>query len=391
MNWRDTAQALVSGWASSSPTPEYQRSEVSDVIAQALAERMDAFTVQDALAMPSVRRAVDLITTIGASFEPVALDPDGARMAVQPSVVRKPDPFATRYDWTLQVLRSLVETGDAFLREGEGYTIVLDPDDVDVAWEDDRTKLRRTYTWQGQDVTAQVRHVLIGHGPGDLTGTSPIEQCLDQLAVLDAQERYAEQWFRSGGVPHTVLTSEWDMSPAETKGYKDAYVTARQDGTGVAALAKGYGVSFPGSDPESSQLTDSRDFANTSVARLLGIPGPLMLVQGGSAGSITYANSAGLVLAFARQTLLPMYINPLQAALSERVRGSVEYSVGELKRVDITERIAALGALQAMGIVDEREIALALGMDPSKAPGKPEPAPAPVPAIPDPDPAEAKS
>lgn len=205
MNWRDTAQALVSGWASSSPTPEYQRSEVSDVIAQALAERMDAFTVQDALAMPSVRRAVDLITTIGASFEPVALDPDGARMAVQPSVVRKPDPFATRYDWTLQVLRSLVETGDAFLREGEGYTIVLDPDDVDVAWEDDRTKLRRTYTWQGQDVTAQVRHVLIGHGPGDLTGTSPIEQCLDQLAVLDAQERYAEQWFRSGGVPLSLI------------------------------------------------------------------------------------------------------------------------------------------------------------------------------------------
>jgi HK97 family phage portal protein len=351
-----------------SSSGEVQRTEehLLQQIDDAIAERQSTFSKTDALKLPAVRRAVDLICTIGASFYPET-HVDGI-VGPNPPIVARPDPLRSRNDWTVLVLRSLVQWGNAYLLTGDSreYAIVLDPDAVDV---DNSNPIAPLYRWQGNEYRQGqgFYHIRIGQEPGEAKGTGPLDATLPQLAVIASADNYASAFFGSNGIPHTVLTTDLKVTADEAKALRDAYIASRSSVSGVAALSQGYAVNFPSADPERAQMLESRDWGVTQVARLFGIPGPLLLVSGQS-GSLTYTNVSQLVQSFARQTVLPMYLAPVEAMLTDLVSDPaavVRYSTDELARTNVLDRVAAYQGFTGMGAMTAEEVRAAEGWDPT--------------------------
>jgi phage portal protein BeeE len=91
--------------------------------------------------------------------------------------------------------------------------------------------------------------------------------------------------------------------------------------------------------PVEAQLVEMRRFGVAEVARLAGIPGPLLLVElAGS--SLTYQNISQVAIEFARATLAPLYLAPIEETLSDLLpRGwAVRADLDELFRADLPTR-----------------------------------------------------
>lgn len=345
---------------------------IGDQIQAAIDARLARFGVADALRMPSIRRARDLTTTVGAMFDPVTYR-DGQAVP-NARIVARPDPYRSRYDWQRMALDSLFVTGDLFCLLGDrdstgapGFAIVLDPSEVFVAW-DDRRFLPR-YRWRNRDLVLgeSIAHIALARAPGQLRGRSALADALPFLGTLAAQEEYAALFFASGGVPTTVLRAQAKLTKDEAERLKAQYIG---DGTQeqVRVAGSGLDLSFPGVDPRAAQLDQARDYGNTVVARLFGIPAPLLIVN--TAGSsLTYQNVGQVVHTFARQTLYPMYLSPLEALLSDLTpeTDTVRFASSELERADLGTRVGIYGDLVAMGALEAQEVRQAEGWKPAQA------------------------
>ena len=123
------------------------------------------------LAVPAVYAAIDLISASIAQLE----------TSPAPPLSLNPDPFSTRYDFFFETVWSLCWHGDAFWLKtptdrGIDSMQVLDPEDVDVEWDDTLGRRRRTYRWKTKDVpTERISHLRFHPRPGELEGLSPIE------------------------------------------------------------------------------------------------------------------------------------------------------------------------------------------------------------------------
>ena len=81
-----------------------------------------------------------------------------------------------------------------------------------------------------------------------------------------------------------------------------------------AVLSGGIDLDVPDIDPQKSQMQEARDYGNTVVSRLLGIPAPLLHVST-SGATITYVGAAGAIEELVKATLAPTYMPPLEFAL----------------------------------------------------------------------------
>jgi phage portal protein BeeE len=161
-------------------------------IQRAIEQRIASFTLGDALALPAVARAVDLICSHAAALQPIVLA-DGLPLDRQPRLVTRPTPWAgeTRHDFVYSTVHSLLagepRGGNAYWltidRDDHGLAtslLLLPPADVSVSW--DEMRLRRRYRWRGQAVdAADVTHVRIGARAGELLGRSPL---IDWMRVV---------------------------------------------------------------------------------------------------------------------------------------------------------------------------------------------------------------
>lgn len=368
--------------------PTRNVSALEDALSLAIAERVAAFTLDDARAMPSVMRCRMLLAGIGASFVPVAMR-DGTVLPDQPAILTRPDPNSTRQEFVSQTIRGLVDTGCAYWRTGdldaEGYprwARVLDHDEVDVRW-DDRGALR-LYGWRGIQLRegrgGDIVHLAINREPGELHGRGPTESGLDSLAIAWAAERYAETFYGSGGVPSVVLKLAGKSDPDEVSRVKADWMAKRVRAgiTGEpAVLSSGIEAEFPGADPERSQLQQTRDYGNTVAARLYGIPGALLHVST-SGASITYSNAQAAVEELVKATLAPSYLAPIEAWWSDLVprTQSVRFQLGELYRADVVTRWAVYRQAWEMGVLTSAQIARLEGTASVNAALQPVPAPA---------------
>ena len=120
-----------------------------------------------------------------------------------------------------------------------------------------------------------------------------------------------------------------------------------------AVLSGGVSYDVIAADPEKSQLAETRDQGIATVARLLGIPAPLLLVNM-TGSSITYANVSQLYGELVRSTVQPMYLTPIETAWSDLLNRneSVRFDLGDLYRIDIAGRVDVYEKLVALGVVD---------------------------------------
>ena len=139
------------------------------------------------LAVPAVYAALDLIS---ASIAQLETQP-------APPLSLNPDPFSTRYDFFFETVWSLAWHGDAYwlktpTERGVDSMQVLDPDDVDVEWDDTLGRRRRTYRWQTKPVpTERISHLRFHPRPGEPEGSLRLRR----LGLLGL----AEPPLRSGG------------------------------------------------------------------------------------------------------------------------------------------------------------------------------------------------
>lgn len=321
-------------------------SNVAELIYEMLEERLGEFSVTEAMRMPAVARGVQLICATGAAFTPLVYR-DGVPQPQQPRIVSRPSPFQTRYEFVYQTLYSLVADGNAYWllgdRDPDGYArtaIVLDPSEVLVAWDD--RKLTEKITWRQRSLTVgfDVIHIALNRAPGDVLGRSPVRQGLPALSTIAAAEDYAASFFTSGGLPSTVLRSTTALTADEAAALKAQWINANKGpARAPAVLSGGIDAEFPSVDPQKSQLQETRAYGATVVARMLGIPAPLLHVET-SGATITYGNSAAAVDELVRSTLAPVYLSLIEAAWSDLVpsTSAVRFDTRELLRVDTVTR-----------------------------------------------------
>ena len=132
-----------------------------------------------------------------------------------------------------------------------------------------------------------------------------------------------------------------------------------------------------------SQLLETRAYGAREVARGLGIfPAELLLVE--SAGSsLTYQNVADALMTLCRVTLQPVYLAPIEEALSDLVPGTqaVRFSTSELERLGTIQRYAAYATGLGSGFLTTEQVDRWEGWD-RAAPLPVPPSSAPTPAAP---------
>jgi HK97 family phage portal protein len=342
------------------------------------------------LALPAVERGVELIASSVAQLHPVAYR-DGIALEDQPRIVERPDPWSTRYAFLHATVRSMVE-------EGAAAWVLFDPDPEsrkaraarvvplsEVTVELDEHRFLPVYRWRGKVMTHGVDFYYIPLAPraGDPRGVSPLVASRGALLAIEAAELFAAGYFGGSGVPSGVLTSPVELTDGEADTLKAKWLEAHSSIAPTPAVLSG-GITYDkiGVDPEASQLVETREHGVATVARLLGIPAPLLLVS--TAGSsITYANTSQLYGELVRVTVQPLYIAPLEAALSDLLprTSTVRFELGELNRLDVRGRLEAYQLAVGLGILEPEAIARMEGFSANRAPTafSPTPAPAEVP------------
>lgn len=379
---------------------------LEDAIAAAIGRRVAEFTLADALEMPAVIRAVQLICSLIAEFQPIAYR-DGTPVPEQPRLLTQPAPFGTRYQFLYQTIYSQLAMAGSAGTGGDAYwlvvdrdeldlprsAIVLDPGEVRIEWDDRR--FLPVYTWREQrvgsrssDVPARdFLHLTIGRPPGALHGRSPLIAGLGALAVVDAAERYALGFFETSGIPSVVIKAAGKGSPAEAAKLKAQWMAAHAgpEATPAVMFEGNTGkleLEYPSVDAEKAQLQQARDRGTTIVAILLGIPAPLLHVMT-SGATITYTNAGGALDEFVRATAQPVYLTPLEEYLSTLVprTQTVRFGTNELYRIDLAGRLNAYAVGIASGVLSAPEARMFEGW-PATSPIESVPAYAATPALP---------
>lgn len=338
-------------------------SNVAETIYDLIAARQAAFGIQEALAMPAVARAVQLITNTCAMFQPVVYR-DGAPAAYQPRVVSRPSPFATRYEWIAQSVMSGIVHGDTYWllgdRDPEGWArvaLVLDPAEVQVSW--DSKRLAEVITWRERKLLpgTDVVHIAWNRRPGEVRGRSLLRDALPTLATLQAAEDFASSFFTTAGVPSVILKSSTALTKEEAERLKIAWMNAHTGPEATpAVLSGGIEADFPGYDPQRSQLQETRSYAATVIARLFGIPAPLLHVET-SGATITYMNGQAAFDGFVQTTVVPSYLAPIESAWSDLVPqgNTVRFDTRDLMRLDTAARFRVYGDAIAAGVMTTTE------------------------------------
>ena len=368
-------------------------SDLEGQIAYAVAER--ELGLSDWLSIPAVARARQLIVSLFAELEPVALR-DGYQLAEQPRVLQRPAPEITRQEWLAQLGGSLFDHGNAALwlpatgRNAAGWpelAPVIPWEDVSVRWADS-SRMARRVSWAGRELVPgrDVQLISIDRPAGELVGRSPLRAIEPALVRIIAAELYAADWFENGGIPSITLKYAGKLTDAGADNVRDRWIEHHTNRT-PAVLPLGWDLQETTADPNTSQLLEPRKYGALEVARGLGIfPAELLLAElGGS--SLTYQNVADALMTFARITLQPVYLAPCEEALSDLVPSTqaVRINTSELERLGTSARWAAYATGLGAGFITPEQVDRWEGWQrdaplPIPAPFAPTP---PAPAIPE--------
>lgn len=339
-----------------------ERHDIAEVIAEAIAQRSVSFSLDDALELPAVNRGVSLLCSTAASL-PIYAYRNGIILDAQPRLVTSPSPLMDRYTFVYQTMYGLVTEGTAYwrvLRTDGRVTglIVIPKSEVNVTWNSNKTL--PVFQWRNQTLRSpeEIVQITIGQRPGELEGHGPIKDGLTYLQTIALAEDYARGVFQGGAIPPVIVHTKGKITAEEAAKIKAQWQETRSNQASAAIIGDGFELTFPSTTPEAFEMSASRSYGNTVVATVLGIPASLLLVQG-SGSFVTYSNAGNALVDMTKTTLIPTYLAPIEARLSELLPGrqTVKFSPEEILRADFTTRIAIYKELQTMGVLSTEQIA----------------------------------
>lgn len=340
--------------------------------------RATEVTPRTALALPAFYRGVSLIAGMGSQL---TLGAWRGEENVDNPFVRKPDPWRSGRSFIARTLTCLTLHGNAYWRKyydaaGTGIAAleVIDPNTVSVKW----NKGVKTYTYTLRGVVyrdrpaTEIEHLWFLEVPGLSAGLGPVQACRAALEGITDLREYADNWFNSTDQPSGVLTTDQRLLPDEAAQYKKAWYTrdATDTTVGPSLRVLGAGLSYAPYflKPEDAQWLEAQSWGVLDIARLLGLPGDYVLaaVEG---SNLTYANLEMIDAQFLRTTLFPLYLAPIEEALSRCLpRGQeARFDASALLRPDAKTRAEMDNIYVPLGVYDADHVRTREGI-PGRAP-----------------------
>ena len=281
---------------------------------------------------------------------------------LDPNIIRRPNPFASRSTFIEQTVSSLASTGNAYWRKitndaGEVSSLdVLNP--LDVVIDADRNGLVNKYAYRQQEFRpSQIQHLSLLRVPGSPYGLGPIQAAqVDLSGALDLRDHANSFFFGPSGQPSGILKSDSPINADQAQAAKDRWEESQGGTRGVAVLGQGLTYTPVLVSPKDAQYIESREFATTQIARLFGVPASLMLaaVEGNSQ---TYSNVEQDWLGYVRFSLM-QYLIEIEDAFTDLLpRGQrARFNVDALLRADTTTRYQAHKIALEAGFMTKAEV-----------------------------------
>lgn len=281
-----------------------------------------------------------------------------------PSLLLKPHPEMTRFEWLQRAMTSLLLDGNAYMfiaRDGNGNVISLTPIHP---YRIDKKRAEGSdpahYMVDGSDRIElnEILHIKGFTRPGDLTGMSPIGAAKEAVGLSLVAEEFGARFFGQGAQSSGVLETPADLTD------NAATVMAKQfqekhGGSKKAHLplvltggAQWKPLSIP---PNEAQFLETRQFQAAEIARLYRVP--LHLIQELDKGTSWGTGIEQQNIAFVRYTLMPWLVR-IEEALSELLPGRlcVKFNVDEFQRATMFERYQSFAIGLTNGFLNKDEV-----------------------------------
>ena len=317
-------------------------------------------TREEALAVPAVTRAVDLMATTVASLpiEHLVFDADGKRHRVPlTGLMEQPEPGRTRYATLTSTARDLILDGAAYWivrdRYADGFPRSVryaQVHEVSILTDDYGDTTRVMY--RGREIAPDAVIAFEGWHNGIRNHGARIIRTA--LALEQAARRYADV-----PLPSLIIknTSAYELSQAEITELIDGVKKARQ-ASAVGYVNAGADLDTMGWNSEQLQLVEARVFTNAAIANLCGIPAHFIAASNVGGSSLTYANASQEA-----RTLIDYGLKPLITALEARLnmnsttpRGhTIRFELDAMLRGNPMERSQLYASLVKYGIMTIEE------------------------------------
>ena len=339
-------------------------------------------SIGSAVSLSAVYRSISIIATAMRQLS-LVVERQGEQIPASdvPAFIRRPNLQQSRGDFIETATISLAATGNAFIRVDRfGDSVdslhVLDPW-LCHAVIDEETGTK-TIAYKGKSYSVdEIIHVPLLTLPGSATGLGPIQASQTELTTAKDIRDFASGWFRNSGQPQGILSTDQKVNPEDLVAMRNAWNYLDAEGNPLDMTKNPsrirvfpHGLSYTPIliSPRDAQWIEAQQFNTTQIARIFGIPAPLLLaaVEGNAQ---TYSNVEQEWSAFIRFTL-QSYITRLEDALTASTpRGQrVKFNVEALLRSDTTTRYAAHKAAIEMGLYSAQYAREIEGIPASAAP-----------------------
>lgn len=250
-------------------------------------------------------------------------------------------------DWLYQYTYSMMLRGNAYghvgardSRRGTPTQIVLQhPDLVHLLPDQDGAP----HWWMnGQQVDAdKVWHRRVHPAPGQVLGLSPIALQATTIATGIAALQFGYQWFKEGGHPSGVLTTDNELDRKQAQTAKDRFMAAIHGRREPAVLGGGWKYQQIQIAPNESQFLETNQFTSAECCRIFG-PGFAEIFGYETGGSLTYSNIEQRSL-----DLLTYAVDPWLVRIERALSGllprpqTVRFNRAALVRTDLLTRFKA--------------------------------------------------
>ena len=333
--------------------------------------------VRGAVTLPAAYRCIQMLADMTASMPIISLDPKTnlRNEGDTPNILIKPDPNETRHTFLHKVMTSLLFRGNAYLyvpardRNGNAMAfMVINPDDVTVTENLDRT--RTIYEWTPKNIElvpgVNLVHIPINLYPGEVVGLSPVSAARRTLDGYQNLERFARDYFADNANPTGTLVTPAPLDKDEAKLLKKQWNDSHRGKRDVAILSGGIEFKPLMFSPEDSQFIQTREFEVGDVARLFGIPGPLLGATTGD--SLTYATTESVVRWLLVTTLRPSYLERIEQSLSTMLPRTVDafFVADSILRADTQARFTSYQIALDAGFMTPNEVRQLETLDPKE-------------------------
>ena len=241
---------------------------------------------------------------------------DGNRLPFRPrpAWVYEPEgPGTSRMDYYKQIVVSMLLSHGAVvqvIRGGSGDVVALQPIDPTrvIVRRNPATRMRE-FVIDGKDVLTadQVLYITEMRKPGNLMGTSRIEEVKNTLGLSKALDEFASRYFSNGANAGGIIEFPGNLTQEQARDVVESFEAGHKGlrkSHKPGVLSGGAKFQKIGSDAEQAQLLASRQFSVEEICRVFRTPPSMVGLN--TPGAMSYASVEHNAIQFVRYSLTPM-------------------------------------------------------------------------------------